>query len=64
MSNGTDNTQDIRNQQTFMQTTTPPRFATDFFRGGLPGVPGLVPVANQFFTNQLFGLSQGLTPFD
>jgi hypothetical protein len=60
----TDNTQDINAQQTFQQTTTPPRFATDFYQGGLPGVPGLVPVANQFFTNQLFGLSQGLTPFD
>ena len=60
MSNGTDTS----NQQTFMQTTAPPRFATDFYQGGLPGVPGLVPIANQMFTNQLYGLSQGLTPFD
>ena len=60
----TDNAQDIAAQQPFQQTTAPPRFATDFYQGGLPGVPGLVPVANQFFTNQLFGLSQGLTPFD
>ena len=60
MSNGTDTS----NQQSFMQTTAPPRFATDFYQGGLPGVPGLVPMANQMFVNQLYGLSQGLTPFD
>ena len=60
MSNATD----IANQQTFMQTTTPPRFVTDIYQGGLPGVPGLMPLANQFLVNQLYGLSQGMTPYD
>ena len=60
----TDNTQDIENQQTFGQITAPPQFITDFYRGGLPGVPGLVPMANQFFLNQLYSMAEGQTPFD
>ena len=60
----TENTQDIENQQTFGQITAPPQFITDFYKGGLPGVPGLVPMANQFFLNQLYGMAEGQTPFD
>jgi len=60
MSNGTD----IDNQQTFGQITAPPNFITQFYQGGLPGVPGLVPMANQFFLNQLYSMAEGKTPFD